>query len=695
MTIRDDNSASKEESVAAAERKSYLFRLRQKSFQDLELSKCTTVDEVLKVTKDIAESQKSKRLSECVKAFHESQNPKEFECDILTVYDDVGLISQQDLRDAGHIDRLGNHSEVLSHELICSVDEKGFEITDVIGPKLQDESNFGNDVDDETRVFNYTSGFEKYKEKIENGDFANVFISKMQLPGNGVSYKSCLQFQVKGCTDVSHRQEYRINQDRVKRILKKCNKLSCPKCWTYAIIKQALSAVDRVEATLSFKKNKLWMQNKKSRIYNHLVVSVPKSEYHKFETHETRLKAERYIFKKLKGVGIEGGAVIYHPFRFTKNLEKAYFSPHLHILGFGYTDKDEISALYQKTGLFVKSINTFNDSKTAFTTVRYLLSHTGISQNKHRIKYFGEAGNNKFSIKTVLARSISSIDDISCHVSAWKILRRQHNGAIQDIPLNEISLSLVSYDYDADNIKSLYEIDSDSFDFSDCTINDVTKRIQEMMSIDNPAKAKSTHFIDETQQIQQQTPPHQFLHIRRAYSIEKSKTIYRYETILVDFEESDICPICTRKLRLMEPIDPGGGFISDLPLDEIASVDCEIYQYVENFSDPRGQMYFDKSGMTCYDDGVPVPGPYHSSLPDAVKSIHYDIIHRGKIKASIRLETGRTPTNKEIDAVITTQQKIVESLEWHKTSLTSRKITECFDGDNSLCLSESRGGEMK
>ena len=35
-----------------------------------------------------------------------------------------------------------------------------------------------------------------------------------------------------------------------------------------------------------------------------------------------------------------------------------------------------------------------------------------------------------------------------------------------------------------------------------------------------------------------------------------------------------------------------------------------IYQYVENFSDPRGQMYFDKDdGVLCYDDGVPVLGP--------------------------------------------------------------------------------------
>ncbi len=685
--MKEENH-SKVESVINAERRSYLFRLRKKSFQGLELSKCKTTVEVFQVTRDIEESQRLQRLSECVKTFRDLQNPKELEHGIPIVQDDVGLITEQDLKDAGHVDNLGDYSQVLRRELRSSVlyNEYGFEITqESIDSKLQ-EIQDELDVDDEKRSFNHVSGFEKYKEKIENGDFADIFISGMQLPGNGMSYKSCMMYQIKGCTEISHQEEYGIYQDQVKRVLKKCNRLSCPKCWSFAINKQALSAVDRIEATLSFKKNRLWMENKQSRIYNHLVVSVPKSEYYKFETHESRLKAERYIFKKLKSIGIEGGAVVYHPFRFSKNIKRVRFSPHLHILGFGYTDKDEISVLYQKTGLFVKSINTFNDSKTAFTTVRYLLSHTGVSENKHRIKYFGQAGNNKFSTSTILAKSTSSIDYISYHVSSWRMLRHQSRGMSEDVPLQHVSLSLASYQ-DESNIKSLREIDSDSFDLSTCTINDVAKRIYEMIHhIDNPAKAKSTTFNDE----QQQTPPHQFLHVRRAYSIEKSKTIYRYETLIISFDESQICPICSRKLRLIEPIDRGETNVVDLPLDEIVSVDCEIYRYVENFSDPRGQMYFDEDGVMCYDDGVPISGPYHELLPDSVKLIHDKMIHRCKVKASIRLETGKTPTNKEIDEAISTQQSISEPLEWHKTFPASEKITKWFD--DSLHLSDGKRG---
>ena len=356
-------------------------------------------------------------------------------------------------------------------------------------------------------------------------------------------------------------------------------------------------------------------------------------------------------------------------------------------MGFGYTDKDEISALYQKTGLFVKSINTFNDSKTAFTTVRYLLSHTGVSENKHRIKYFGQAGNNKFSTSTILAKSTSSIDYISYHVSSWRMLRHQSGGMSEDVPLQHVSLSLASYQ-DENNIKSLREIDSDSFDLSTCTINDVAKRIYEMTHhIDNPAKAKSTTFFDD----EQQRIPNQFLHIRREYKVtKKSKTFYKYETILISFDESDICPICTRKLHLIEPIDPGGPNILDLPLGEIISVDCKVYRYIESFSDPRGQMYFDEDGVLLYDDGVPIPGPYHESLPNSVRSLFGEMIHRGKIKASLRLEKGRMPTIQEIDDVILAEQKIAESLSWHKTSVTSEKITKWFD--DSLYLSDGKRG---
>lgn len=691
MEINPNKNHSKEQSIINAERQSYLFRLRKKSFQDLELSKCTTVTEILQVTQDIQEAefgaQTNKKLSESqiwkdFKMYSDSDDypgiPITVKLDKITV---EKIIAEQNKNSYKVISENDFYNQD-QYELFC--DKK----IESIYHALE------NTLNDEIKKFNHTSGFDRYKEKIENGDFANVIISGMQLPGNGMYYKSCMMYQIKGCVDSSHLEEYSIYQDQVKRILKKCNKLSCPKCWTFTINKQALSVVDRIEATLSFKKNRLWMENKKSRIYNHLVVSIPKSRYDKCETHEGRLKIERNVFKKLKSIGIEGGVSIYHPFRFTKGLESVYFSPHIHILGFGYTDKNDIKALYDKTGLVVKSINTFNDSQTAFTTVKYLLSHTGVSDNKHRIKYFGQAGNNKFSTKTILAKSISSIDDISYHVSSWNILRHQSKGMFEDVPLEQVSLSLVSYHDDKDNIKSLREVDFDSFDLSNCTINDITKRIQGMvLHIDNPAKAKSTSFDDELQQ----TPPHQFLHIRRAYSIEKSKTIYRYETIIIDFEESDICPICTRKLHLMEPIDPGGGNFIDLPLDEIASVDCEIYRYVENFSDPRGQMYFNEDGVMSYDDGVPIPGPYHLSLPDSVKSIHDKMIHRCKIKASIRLETGKTPTNKEIDAVITTQQKISESLEWHKTSLTSQKIIQWFNDDNynSLRLSKSRGGGME
>ena len=687
--MKEENH-SKVESVINAERKSYLFRLRKKSFQDLELAKCKTTQEILQVTSDIQESQKIQRLAECVKTFHELQNPTETADGISIIPDDVGLITEQDLKDVGHIDELGNFSQVLRNELksCISYNQQGFEITqEPIDSKLREIEEGQNTINDEIKKFDHYSGFKAYRRKIDSGEFAHVLIHGMQMPGNGMYYSSCLGYQMKGCVDSSHSSEHGISQDSAKVMRKKCNELSCPRCWVFAINKQAKAAVERIEVTLSFKKNKLWRRQRKSRIYNHLVVSLPKSKYDSCTTHKGRLNVERYVFRKLKEIGIEGGVSIYHPFRFTKNLESIYFSPHIHILGFGYTDKKNIKILYEKTGLFTKSIHTFNDSKTAFTKIRYLLSHVGVTRHKHRIKYFGDAGNNKFSTKTILAKSVSSIDDIGLHTISWKYLRRKIDGFYEDVPLSNVSLSLVSYDDESD-IKSLREIDSDSFDLSVTSITDVQKRLQSMiLHTDNPAKAKSTTFFDD----EQQRIPNQFLHIRREYKVtKKSKTFYKYETILISFDESDICPICTRKLHLIEPIDPGGPNILDLPLGEIISVDCKVYRYIESFSDPRGQMYFDEDGVLLYDDGVPIPGPYHESLPNSVRSLFGEMIHRGKIKASLRLEKGRMPTIQEIDDVILAEQKIAESLSWHKTSVTSEKITKWFD--DSLHLSDGKRG---
>ena len=64
-----------EKSIIDAERKAYLFRLRNKSFQDLEISKCITTEQVYKITKDI---QESKSLAAHSIKFAESQKWKNF-----------------------------------------------------------------------------------------------------------------------------------------------------------------------------------------------------------------------------------------------------------------------------------------------------------------------------------------------------------------------------------------------------------------------------------------------------------------------------------------------------------------------------------------------------------------------------------------------------------------------------------------
>ena len=144
----------------------------------------------------------------------------------------------------------------------------------------------------------------------------------------------------------------------------------------------------------------------------------------------------------------------------------------------------------------------------------------------------------------------------------------------------------------------------------------------------------------------------------------------------MDFEESKLCPICSKKLHLVKPGDQETLIVSDLPIDETILVDENLYEYVESFSDPRGMMYFDEDGMMLYDDGIYQQSQYFDVLPNPVRSLFQDITHRSKIRASLRLTNGITPTKQEIDDAITSERLIEESIAWHKTSINSEKITK-------------------
>jgi hypothetical protein len=91
------------------------------------------------------------------------------------------------------------------------------------------------------------------------------------------------------------------------------------------------------------------------------------------------------VYRVLKAVGIVGGSVIYHPFR-TKPLR---YSPHFHVLGYGWHNGRSIS------GWVIKNLGI---RKSVRATALYQLSHAGVHHGFHTITWFGKLAYNVLKV---------------------------------------------------------------------------------------------------------------------------------------------------------------------------------------------------------------------------------------------------------------------------------------------------------
>jgi len=86
----------------------------------------------------------------------------------------------------------------------------------------------------------------------------------------------------------------------------------------------------------------------------HIIVSVPTWLYYK-----SKKELAKESYKILNDIGCIGGTTIFHPFRYKKELRQLYYSPHFHIIGFGWIEKTTEN--YYKNGWIVKN-KGFRDS---------------------------------------------------------------------------------------------------------------------------------------------------------------------------------------------------------------------------------------------------------------------------------------------------------------------------------------------
>jgi len=162
----------------------------------------------------------------------------------------------------------------------------------------------------------------------------------------------------------------------VKQFQRSCYRPACKECYPKWIARQANVATRRIE---EFKKNNM-------RQPIHLLLSVNPNQYRL--PHKELKKRVKNI---LKIIEFDGGAIIFHPFKFRNN--EWYYAPHFHIVGFGWRIK--IFKGYGKFGWLVKD---FGIRDSVFQTFCYLLSHCGIKKKVHTVSWLGNLSYSKLKV---------------------------------------------------------------------------------------------------------------------------------------------------------------------------------------------------------------------------------------------------------------------------------------------------------
>ena len=141
----------------------------------------------------------------------------------------------------------------------------------------------------------------------------------------------------------------------LKPFQKSCFRADCEKC--------CFKWLGR-SASKSTKRMKLYEKQSK-KIAKHIIISVPDWDYDKPKK-ELALKA----YQVLKEVKADSGLIIFHPFRYHKDSDMWYYSPHFHVIGFGWVDN--VAETYNKYGYVIKNLGI---RETLFGTIYYQLSH--------------------------------------------------------------------------------------------------------------------------------------------------------------------------------------------------------------------------------------------------------------------------------------------------------------------------------
>ena len=190
------------------------------------------------------------------------------------------------------------------------------------------------------------------------------------FPATADPHDWCGIFITKGCIhDNDHKKLGYGNRVFVKQFPRSCYRPVCVECYVKWIARGAKKATRRI---------KQYQKLNPSKKPLHLFFSPPKDMQN---YSEKKLREEVKLV--LKKTGVEGGALIFHPFRLDRNTGDWKWSPHYHFVGFG-SYRNIVNAFGWKRWF----VGNKGERESVFQTFCYLLSHCGIKKKTHSVVWF-------------------------------------------------------------------------------------------------------------------------------------------------------------------------------------------------------------------------------------------------------------------------------------------------------------------
>lgn len=304
---------------------------------------------------------------------------------------------------------------------------------------LQDKQLILSKIDSVGRKQKQEMAFEPRQKKLDFGGLLG-----WSLPGHGEPYHDCGETLVFGCLDVEAHSQACLDKDVIGKVFldlrkRACLRAICPICYE----KWAGKEAHKIEYRLS-----QWRSSGKAI---HLMISVPRNLWH-IPLEDLRPK----IYKVARRVGFFGGSCIVHPFRqrcdycgspkdtFTESCLncghshfKWVFSPHFHLIGFGWIRGNRVKEQYEKSGWITKNLGI---RSSVFSTAHYQLSHCGIKEGKHSVTWFGRLAYNKLKVVPEIVEKrtcpLCGADLVSLLWVGGGLCPYEAEGEYYDIPAN-------------------------------------------------------------------------------------------------------------------------------------------------------------------------------------------------------------------------------------------------------------------